>query len=483
MKIKKAFLIYPPTGLYMRDDRCQAPVEGMTAQPMRTPLDLAYMAATLEDAGVTCKIKDYPAEKAEWSAFEKDLKEFSPDMVVISITTPTMKADLSAASVAKKIDKNILVVSKGAHYLTNGEEILKSYGDLDIIIRGESEFTVVDIAVKEDLKDVQGITCRKDGTILKTPDRPLLEDLNKLPLPARHLLNNNLYLTPDTSEPITLIYTGRGCPHSCIFCAVPPVSGHKIKQRSADSIVKEIEECVNKYGIKNFFFRSDTFTWDENWVIEICKGIIDKKLDIRWGTNSRVDTISEKRLEWMKKAGCWIIGFGVESGNQRSLDLMKKRIKLEDARNAIALCKKYGIKTYTLFLIGLPWDDRDTIKDTVRFAKALDGNYIDINIAYPLPGTELFELAKKEGLFTEKDLHGYDYSKPIVKTKYLSTRELVSLRRRALLSFYLRPGYIIRTLGSVNSPKVLFSYIKAGFGLIFKMFNEGSNVVDDREEL
>jgi radical SAM superfamily enzyme YgiQ (UPF0313 family) len=184
-----------------------------------------------------------------------------------------------------------------------------------------------------------------------------------------------------------------------------------------------------------------------------------------------VDTINENRLEWMREAGCWVVGFGVESGNQYSLDLMKKKAKLEDAQCAIALCKKYGIKVYTLFLIGLPWDTRETIKDTIRFSKILDADFIDINIAYPLPGTELFEVARKEHLFEESHMHGCDYSKPIIKTRHLSTEELIKLRRWGLLSFYFRPAYIIRVLSSVNSFKVLVSYIKAGFGLILKSFN------------
>lgn len=483
MKIKKAFLIYPPTGIYMRDDRCQAPVKGLTAQPMRTPLDLAYMAASLENAGVECRIKDYPAEGNGWPGLERDLKEFDPDMLVISITTPTMVSDMAVCAMAKKFKKGILVVSKGAHYLIKDEEVLSRYLDLDVIIRGESEFTVAELVLKDRLGDVPGITYRENGVITKTADRQFLDDLDKLPLPARHLLNNNLYLTPDTREPLTLIYTGRGCPHQCVFCAVPPVSGHKIKLRSAEKIVAEIEDCVKKYNIKNFFFRADTFTWDEEWVVKICKLIIDKGLRIRWGTNSRVDTINENRLQWMKKAGCWIIGFGIESGNQESLDLMKKKARVEDALKAIALCKKHGIKTYALFLVGLPWDSRKTIKDTVRFMRALDIDYIDINIAYPLPGTELFDLGKREGLFDENDIHGSDYSRPIIRTRHLSTQELIKMRRWAILSFYFRPRYLAKTITNIKSPKVLLSYLRAGLALIPNLFSSKSNVEDFREEL
>lgn len=467
----------------MRDDRCQAPVKGMTAQPSRAPLDLAYMAASLEKSGVECKIKDYPSEHQNWSGFTQDVKQFAPDMLVISVTTPTLIADLAAGNMAKQIKKDILVVSKGAHFLVKDEEVLSKFPGVDIIIRGESEFTVAEIATADNLDTVLGITYRKESRIVSNPERPLLEDLDKLPFPARHLLNNDLYLTPDTKEPLTIIYTGRGCFYQCIFCAVPAVSGHNIKLRSPGNIVAEIEECVNKYKIKNFFFRADTFTWDEKWLVEICKLIIKKGLSIRWGTNSRVDTINENKLYWMKKSGCWIVGFGVESGNQKSLELMKKKTRLEDALKAISLCKKHGIKTYALFVIGFPWETRDTIEDTTRFTKILNPDFLDINIAYPLPGTELFGWAKRENLFNETQIYGYDYSKPLIRTNHVTTKELIRLRRKALASFYVRPTYMAKTLLSIRSPKVFWSYFTAGMQLMEKLFSNRLNVEDLREDV
>ncbi|MFH1868837.1 MAG: radical SAM protein [Candidatus Omnitrophota bacterium] len=464
--MKRAFLIYPPTGYYMRDDRCQAPVEGVTAQPPRAPMDLAYMAAALEAASVICKIKDYPAEKLSWEDFTKDIQIFKPDMLVFSITTPTIKDDLKACSIAKSINSEILTVSKGAHYSEEHNNIMSEWPQLDIIIRGESEFVIAEIARAERLSDILGITYRSNGNIIKAPDRAFLEDLDSLPFPARHLLNNNLYLTPDTRRPIAYIYTGRGCPHRCIYCAVSVVSGYKLKSRSPQSIVNEIEECVNKFNIRDFFFRADTFTMNKDWTIHICRLIIERGLKIRWGTNSRVDTICRERLEWMKKAGCWIIGFGVESGNQMMLDKMKKKAKIEDALSAVRLCRKFGIKTYLLFMIGLPWDTKETVDETITFAKRLGGDFVDFNIAYPLPGTEFHRIARENNLFDEESLGRHDYSKPIVKTLYLSTDELIELRKKAIRSFYLRPSYIIRALSGVRSFTELVSYFKAGKSLL-----------------
>ena len=471
MKIKRAFLIYPPTGLYMRDDRCQAPTEGMTAQPHRAPMDLAYMAASLEKAGVECRIKDYPSEKEDWENLTNDIKVIRPDMLVISIITPTIKEDLKACKVAKDICSDILTVSKGAHYMKNDDEVLNEWPDLDIVIRGECEFAVSDLLMNDNLSDVPGIAYRENGSVLKTKDRPLLEDLDSLPFPARHLLNNNLYITPDTREPIAFIHVGRGCPHKCIFCAVPAVSGYKFKIRSPESVLEEIKECITKYGIKVFFFRSDTFTMDKKWVIKFCELVVREGLKIRWGTNSRVDTIDEERLEWMKKAGCWIVGFGVESGNQEMLDKMKKGITVEQTEVAVKLCRKYKIKTYLLFVLGLPWETMETAMDTIEFAKKLDGDFVDFNIAYPLPGTEYYEIAKESALCDLSNLSGFDYANPLVKSFHLSTDELVELRKKALKSFYFRPRYVARTLLNIRSMKVFNSYLYSGLRLLYKSRN------------
>jgi anaerobic magnesium-protoporphyrin IX monomethyl ester cyclase len=466
--IRKAFFIYGPTGIYMRDDRCQAPVEGMTAQPNRAPLDLAYMAAMLERMGVECRIRDYAAEKASWEDVQRDLAEFKPEMLVISVTTPTLEKDLAACRIAKKLNPQLFTVAKGAHFSPKDEEVLLKHRELDLAIRGESEHAIAEIVERKHFENILGVTYRKDGQLNHNPNRPYIEvdDLDKLPFPARRLLKNELYLTPDTGEPITMINMGRGCPHQCIYCAVTIASGYKLKVRSPKSVVDEIEHCSRELGIHNFFFRADTFTWDEKWTVDVCKQILSRNLKIRWGSNSRVDTISAERLKWMKKAGCWIIGFGIESGNQENLNRMKKRATLDHAREAIRLCKQYGIKSYGLFVVGLPWETRAMVEDTIRFMKELSPSFVDVNIAYPLPGTEYYRIAKEMKLFDDEELGKGDYSKPIVRTVELSTQDLIELRRKALLSFYMRPSYILQTLLGIRSVKVFNNYIKSGIRLL-----------------
>ncbi len=464
MCIKKALLINPPTGLYIREDRCQAPAKWVSI--LRMPLDLAYMASTLRQAGVECKIVDYPAEQQTWGNLKKDIGEFKPDMLVISTTTPTIKDDLKTCRIVKEINPCILTVAKGAHVTIEDTKVMKEFSDLDIVIRRECEITVKEISTRP-LSEIKGITYRIDSKLIRNKDRPFLKDLDELPFPARDLVNNKLYTRPDTGEPQTTIQSQRGCPGRCIYCLVGTVSGEIINFRSPESVVGEIEECVNRYNIRDFYFKADTFTWDKEWVIKVCKLIIDKKLNIEWNCNSRVNTIDEERLKWMKKAGCWLIGFGIEAGSNDMLKKIKKGATVEQAEKAIKLCKKNKMKTYLFFVIGLPWDTKKTIEETIRFAKKLRGDFIEFNMAFPYPGTELYQIGIGQKLFKEEDIYSKgNQDKSGLRTLHLSNDELDQLREKGEKSILFDPAYIARTILQIKSPKVFFNYMKYGFRIV-----------------
>lgn len=466
--IARALFCYPPTGLYVRDDRCQVPVEGMSAQPNKPPLDLAYMAAVLESRGVTCRIRDFAAERASWEDFACELAAFEPDLLLCTVTTPTLGRDLEAFRIAKRANPAILTAAKGGHFAARDTQVMRGCPELDLALRGESERTVAEIAEGKPFAEILGLTWRRGAEILHTEDRPFLDDadLDALPFPARHLLRNDLYLAPDTGEPLTMIDTARGCPHQCIFCLVGKSSGRTINAREPKRVVDELEECIHEHGLRNFFFRADTFTFDEAWTVALCKEIVARKLRIRWGANSRVDTVSDQRLEWMKAAGCWILGFGIESGSQESLDRMKKRATLDDARNAIRLCEKWGIKTYGFFVIGLPWEDEESIAQTAAFMRELEPTFVDVNVAYPMPGTEYYDDARAADLFQPDDVFKGNYALPVVRTQTLSPAELEALRKSALSSFYLRPKYILRRAMDVRSLRELWNYARSAGRLL-----------------
>jgi len=459
---KKVFLINPPTGVYDRADRCQAPIEEEGIEMIRPPMDLAYMAAMVEKVGSQAIIKDYPAQGGQVADFEKDLKKIKPDFLVLNVTTPTLDSDLAFCRKAKKIDGKIIIIAKGAHFYEFDKKVLLNFNDLDLVIRGEPELVIEEIVKGKDFKKIKGISYRKGKKIYRNRERPFLENLDTLPFPARHLLNNKLYRFPDSNFPYALILTSRGCPYNCIFCLVGKVSGKKLRIRSVENVLQEIESCINDHQFKTFFFRADTFTWKKDWVIEFCNQIIKKNLKIRWGTNSRVDTLDKKIINLMKKAGCDVIGFGIESGSQEILNKMKKGITLGQSRKAVALCHQYGIKTLLFFVLGLPWESEKTIKETIDFAKELPGTFYNFSIAYPFPGTEFAKIAKKNNLLTKSSLYGFDYANPVIRTLFLTNDDLIFYRKKALKSIYLRPRYILRVLKQAKSPRELANYVLAG---------------------
>lgn len=460
---KKILLVNPPSGAIIREDRCQTPIDGLRTVAMRTPIDLLYIAAMLEQAGCECRICDYPAYGKSWDDFKTDIETFNPDFLVINATTPSLKKDMMAAEMAKKVMPHIVTIAKGAHFNILDVDTLEQFPFLDIVTRGEYELTFKELGEGKDFRSIDGITYRNvDAQIVRNPDRGFCESIDSFPFPARHLIDNHKYIRPDTEEPQTTIITNRGCPYGCIFCLAGQVAGYKNRVRSVPNIIAEIEECIAKHNIRNFLFRSDLFTGDRDWVMHLCNEIIRRELRIQWVCNSRVDTIDENLLARMKEAHCWMVAFGIETGNEEMLAKMKKKATLDLAREAIEMTRKAKILTSVYFLIGLPWDSEETLADNVRFAKETDPDIVEFFFVYPFPGTELYEIAQQEHLLKPNEIPTDAYSKPAMDTLFLTKADLIKWRRISLRRFYLRPKIVLRTLAHARSLRELKNYIKYG---------------------
>jgi len=436
-------------------------VEDQTIQVVFPPLDLAYMAGALEREGATVRIEDSPAAGTTWEGFRQLLTEFSPEAVVLGATQPTLANDRRAARLVKECLPGALVGARGELFSVHSERILAAVLEFDFVLRGETDLILADVIRHGSPEGVGGITYRSAGEVRVGPERPLVDDLDQLPFPARHLLRNELYRSPDSGRPLTTIQTGRGCPSQCTFCSVGAVTGHRVRHRSPENVIAEIRECVDRFGIREFLFHADTFTLNRNWVIDLCRRIVEGELDIRWGCNSRVDTVDPERLEWMKRAGCWVIGFGVESGNDETLRRMRKGARREQAAEAIRMCKAAGIRTHAFFVFGFPWETETDILETIAFARELDTDFFDFNIVYPLPGTEIHSTLVDEGLFDPERVRDGGYGAAAVRTRHVTAARLEELRRRALWQLYLRPGYIARMLLRAGGPARAFRYGKA----------------------
>ena len=461
---RTAYLIVPPTGLYIREDRCQTPIKDLKTVALRPPIDLLYAAAAFERGGCACTLTDYPAEGLTWQDLEERLASLRPDFLIISITTPSLEDDLRVAGIARRASPQSRVIAKGAHFNTLDVPTLEAHPHLDGVLRGEYESACEALGQGRPFDAVPGLTYRNaSGAIHRNDAAPFEEDLDRLPFPARHLAKNELYLRPDTGEAQTTIVTNRGCPFDCIFCLAPQVAGRKNRYRSVGNVLAELEECVHKYAIRSFLFRSDLFTQRRDWVLDLCRAIRERGLAIEWSCNSRVDTLDLEMLTAMREAGCWLIALGIESGDDESLRRMNKRADTARAREAIRLTRRAGLRSSVYMLMGLPWETEETIRHNIAFFRELDADFTEIFYVYPFPGTKLHEMAVSAGLLAPGEVPTEAYGEPAMPSLFLTKADLAHWRRRALRRILLRPRYIARTLWRCRSPRELANYVRVGW--------------------
>lgn len=459
---KKILLIYPPSPVMNREDRCQQPTKDLLVIPPLPPTDLMYLASIAEQQGLEAMIRDYSLG----GNFEEDLKEFKPDYLLLNVATPTLQSDLDCLKIAKKICPKIITIAKGAVFLTFNSEILLKNKALTYIISGEAEETLKELLSGDvEINNILGLWHR-DGLVAKFNGvRPFIQNLDELPFPARHLIDNNIYRRPDNNNVQAVIKVSRGCPHHCFFCLATPTSGSKVRMRSPENIIAEIRECITKYNIKNFIFWSDIFNQDREWTMNLCKKIIDSGLKFTWSANTRADTADERMANYMHKAGCRLVSIGVESGSQYILDKIGKGTTINEIRDTVKAFKKAKIKVYNYFVIGLPWDDEDTINETINFAIELDSDFVSFYTATPLPATRFYHYVKNE-LHEEIESFENSYYEPCISTYSLSKERILELHKRAVKAFYLRPLYILKMLVKIRSFYEIKSYFMAGMKIL-----------------
>lgn len=462
--MKKILLIYPPSPVLNREDRCQQPTKDLIVIPPLPPADLMYLAAVAEKLGLNAKIQDY----SQGGNFEEDLKEFQPDYLVVNIATPTLEHDLDAVKKAKEICPNIVTIAKGAAFLTLADKIIKEHDELDFGILGEAEDTLAEILQEKQPGDILGIYYKENGDVKFTGKRPFIEDLDRIPFPARHLVDNTIYRRPDNNKVQATIKVSRGCPFHCFFCLATPVSGAKVRRRSVENIVAEIRECVEKYNIKNFLFWSDIFNIDREWTIDLCNEILKSGLKITWSANTRADTADLEMAKLMYKSGCRLVSIGVESGSQYMLEKMGKKITLDDVRRTVKIFKKAKIRIYNYFVIGLPWETEETIEDTIKFAIELNSDFISFYTATPLPGSRFYEYALEHNLFDKETSFENAYFYPAVNTHHLTRDRVFELHKSAIKRFYLRPLYILKMLIRIRSFAEVKNYFTAGMNVLLR---------------
>ena len=275
------FLVYPPSPVMNREDRCQQPTDSLIVIPPLPPTDLLYLGSITKLVGLKPVVKDYSLNSETIDDFKCDLKEIRPKYLVANVASTTLNSDLEVFRAAKEVLPDIICIAKGAHFNVFDVKTMEDNPSLDIVIRNEAEFTFKEILENKPYEDILGITYRSGSVIIKNPKRPFIENLDEIPYPSRDLIDNSVYKRPDTGEVQAVIKVSRGCPYHCFFCLATPVSGAKVRKRSPENIVGEIKECYEKYNIKNFIFWSDLFNSDNKWVSKLCEKIIELGFDIK----------------------------------------------------------------------------------------------------------------------------------------------------------------------------------------------------------
>lgn len=472
---KKVLLIYPPSPVMNREDRCQQPLKELLVIPPLPPMDLMYLASVARKVDFEPKIVDYSLVKTSgepleiYDKFIADLKKFKPNYLVVNVASTTLNSDLIVFEMAKKVLPKIITIAKGAHFLTDNFDILLKHKAIDLLIIGEAEETFKEILEdKKPYAKITGLYYRDKRLPKFSGKRNFIKNLDNIPFPARDLVDNNLFRRPDTGEVQAIIKVSRGCPHHCFFCLATPVSGAKVRLRTPENIIEEITECVEKYKIKNFLFWSDFFNADRDWTMDLCQKLIDSKLNITWSSNTRADSADLEMAKLMYKSGCRLVSIGVESGSQFILDKIGKKITLDQIKSTVKIFKRAKIKTYNYFVLGLPWEDEKTADDTINFAKMLNSDFVSFYTATPLPGTRFYNYAKENGLLEEGDNFSSAYFQPVVKTHCLSKKRVLELHKKAVKNFYLRPTFIFKSLKNIRSFAELKNYIKAGFSVLLR---------------
>lgn len=416
-------------------------LEKVAHHPLFPPLGLAYMAAVLEQNGVEVKIIDSPVLNFSHADVKADLEVFKPTIVGVGSMTPTIESALKCAQIAKEAVPNAHVIMGGPHATFADNEILTNEKAVDIIVRGEGEETIVELAKGASLGEVKGISFRKDNQIIRTANRPFIQDLDALPRPAYKYLPMQKYNI--TGRNLLPVISSRGCPYACPFCVASQMFGQQFRARSPGNVLDEIEWLRDEYGAQGIAFQDDTLTFSKKRIVDICDGMIERKIGLHWGCGTRADVVTKEILAKMAKAHCDETMFGVESGCQRMRDVLKKRVTTEQCENAIKWTKEAGIFVTVSVILGYPGETKETLQETLDFVRRVEPDDVWLCHATPYPGTCLREIVEKNGWKMSDKWELYNTMNPIFEDPNLPAKQIAEMRKDFYNKFY-SPKYVVR---------------------------------------
>lgn len=440
---------------------------GKRVMSVHPPLGLVYLAGYLKKHKISAEILDANAHNLSKEKVIKKVIGSDAKIIGIGATSAIAEMAFELCEKIKEKDSSKIIVFGGIHISCLTEESLRKCSAIDYAVIGEGEKIfynlILAIKNKKSMKKIKGVAFIEKNKFVKTSAEELIKDLDELPFPEKEFLPDYLY-QPGSEFDIGIkgkkyweIITSRGCPNKCTYCS----SSHfwkNIRIRSVENIFQEIKQLSEK-GVRYLSFLDDTFTISEKRIVELCEKI--KPLKLKWDCYARVNNLSEKMVKSMKNAGCLGMRIGFESGSNEILQKIKKNTTIEQARKAMKIIRKYELKTFGFFMIGLPQDNQETIEKTINFAIELEPTFASFAIATPFPGTEMFrEYLDKNWMPENVNLHNLDlHSSELTRTDKLSSEEILQYYKEANRKFYIRPEYWIRiSVYLIKHPKELINY-------------------------
>ena len=428
----------------------QEKVYGMRMMPAYPPLGVLYVSSVLENIGVEVRILDSDADRLNDKKVLLYIKAFRPNIIGMTATTPVVKEAFRLSAVIKK-HFDIPIVLGGIHPTMNPEECIR-HSSIDFVIKGEAEDTIRDLVFEmlsgaKNFNRAKGLLYKKNGDFYFTGERNLVENLDSIPFPARHLLKNlSRYKPPDAEHlPVASILTTRGCPGKCTYCCTKDIFKDRYRSRSVENVIEEIDELIGRFKVREIHIADDALNINKRRTLELCEAI--KKRNYNTGfeflNGLRADTIDQDLLDGFKSIGIRNLGFGAESADENILKRVKKDILPPDVENAVRLAKKNGFKTWLFFMIGLPGETISTIRNSIKFAKELNPDFVKFLIFKPFPGSEIYKEIKEGGYIDSFDLDQYGvYTPPVHHLEGLSRTDILDWQKKAFRAFYFRPKKI-----------------------------------------
>jgi len=418
------------------------------------PLGLAYLGGAVLELGGDCRIVDMESEAVDVAGLLQIIGEYQPHLIGLSATTPVYKNATLLADAIKQSFPDIPLGIGGVHSTIMGASVLAECPSLDFEVIGEAEHTIKEacqaIVENRSFEGIAGMCYRRNGAVVENPRRPLTEDLDELPFPARHLLKRDLYQHSLPGQGLVRyasLFTSRGCPFQCIFCSQHTMHGRRVRFHGVSRVIAELRDIIDNLGVQHVILMDETLTLRRERTLELCQAIRDTGLRFTWEGWTHAATIDEEMLREMKTAGLIRLSFGIESGDPLILKRIKKGVTLDQIRTAYAIAARVGIETRGSAMLGHPGETRATAWRTIKFARSIkECQQLYLNIACPYPGTELFECASAghEGMtLLTQDYSQYKrYGDPVISVNDLNPKALRRFQTLGLLYFYLTPSRI-----------------------------------------